>query len=98
MTVVPFYTYLHYVEPASLERLSDAIRARGGTPIAPVGMLVPLSYTDAQVACLARRTLLAHPEAWPWQGTAPRRMLRRVPFDRNSLQRAGRLGVGRRHV
>ncbi len=71
VTVVPFYTYLHYVEPASLERLGEAIRAGGGTPIPPLGLPVPLSYTDAQVACLARRTLLAHPEAWPWSKEQP---------------------------
>ena len=31
VTVVPFYTYLHYVDPASLDRLREAIRASGGT-------------------------------------------------------------------
>jgi formylglycine-generating enzyme required for sulfatase activity len=66
VVVVPFYTHLHYADPAKLAELSARIVARGGVARAPLAMLVPLSFSDFQIACLARRTLLAHREAWPW--------------------------------
>jgi hypothetical protein len=60
ITVVPFYTYLHFMEPAKLDHLTETIRARGGAPTEPLALHVPLSLGDSQIACAARRALLQH--------------------------------------
>lgn len=62
--VVPFYTFLHHVDPAELERLARAIEARGGTVRAPLGFRFPMDTPEARIVSEVQRAVLARPELW----------------------------------
>jgi formylglycine-generating enzyme required for sulfatase activity len=47
--VVPFYTHIHYADPAALDRLRDRVRARGGTWRPPLAIRAPLWMPPAQL-------------------------------------------------
>jgi formylglycine-generating enzyme required for sulfatase activity len=69
--VIPFYTFIHFVEPKSLAGLRDAITRAGGSPAEEMAFLIPLAVSDEDLAQRAQRTLLARPDLWASPGAQP---------------------------
>lgn len=69
--VVPFYTYLHYVDPSSLAELAALVRARGGVVETPLAFLLAPSVSDAEIDQRARSALLTRPDLWSGAEPAP---------------------------
>jgi formylglycine-generating enzyme required for sulfatase activity len=66
--VVPFFTYVHYVDPKALAVLADEIRARGGVPAPPIALRLPAMIAEPDIVARARTALLQRPDVW---GIAP---------------------------
>jgi len=62
VTVVPFYTYFHGVEPARMDELAALVRERGGTPADPIAFLVPVLLDEAELRARAQQAVLARPD------------------------------------
>lgn len=62
--VVPFYTHIHYADPAAMERLAAQVRARGGAWSPPLGLRTPLWMAPPTMMRRLHRAVLARPELW----------------------------------
>lgn len=71
--VVPFYTHIHYADPAALERLGAMVRSRGGAWRPPLALRTPLWMSPATMLRLLHRAVLARHDLWEAQGQAQAR-------------------------
>lgn len=62
--VVPFFTFLHHVEEAAVDRLEQRLRTLGAQVLPPIEMRVPASMNPAQLQRRAQQALLGRPDLW----------------------------------
>ena len=72
--VVPFYSFIHRLDPTNLALLRSAIEARGGEVLPELPFLIPLAVTDQDLDARAERALLQRRDVWgagPEEAPAP---------------------------
>ncbi len=63
--VVPFFTYLHAFDPASLDRLKSVVVARGGTWAESIGLRIPAAATPRGILRAVHRAVRGRTDLWP---------------------------------
>jgi formylglycine-generating enzyme required for sulfatase activity len=83
--VVPFYSFIHELQPASLAALRSAIEARGGSVAPELRFLIPLSVAGPDLDARAQHTLLSRRDLW---SQAPAEIVRASCEGRNAADGA----------
>jgi formylglycine-generating enzyme required for sulfatase activity len=72
--VIPFFTYVHYVDPASLVAFADDISTRGGAPLAPIDLRIPVLAPEEEIVARVRERVLARRDLWDGDEESPARI------------------------
>ncbi len=94
--VVPFFTYVHYVQPETLSALSVVLEKSGATALPPVGIRIPMFDTEEQVVASVEQAILARPDLWGGDQSTPDRVCHEPSGneDRTCRVPAGHAWVG----
>ncbi len=69
--VVPFFTYLHAFDPASLDRLKSLVVDRGGTWAEPVGLRIATAMTPPEIRRAVHRAVRGRTDLWASEEPGP---------------------------
>lgn len=69
--VVPFFTYLHAFDPASLDRLKSLVVQRGGTWVEPIGLRISAAMTPPEVRRAVHQAVRGRPDLWASEDPGP---------------------------